>query len=101
MYIYNIPNREINKFIDAEVIMFKLSNDIKNIAYVKMDKEGNTNLYAAKIDKNTIGHNLMLYKNIYIKSNNLNWSENSKELIASFYEDKEDSHNLVYMFYFK
>ncbi|HIG0356123.1 hypothetical protein FC976_01855 [Clostridium sporogenes] len=101
LYIYNIPNREINKFIDAEVIMFKLSNDIKNIAYVKMDKEGNTNLYAAKIDKNTIGHNLMLYKNIYIKSNNLNWSENSKELIASFYEDKEDSHNLVYMFYFK
>ncbi|APH16887.1 hypothetical protein NPD5_429 [Clostridium sporogenes] len=101
LYIYNVPNREINKFIDDEVIMFKLSNDIKNIAYVKMDKEGNTNLYAAKIDKNAIGHNLILYKNIYIKSNNLNWSENSKELIASFYEDKEDSHNLMYIFYFK
>ncbi|WP_434303045.1 hypothetical protein [Clostridium botulinum] len=101
LYIYNVPNREINKFIDDEVIMFKLSNDIKNIAYVKADKEGNTNLYAAKIDKNAIGYNLILYKNIYIKSNNLNWSENSKELIASFYEDKEDSHNLMYIFYFK
>ncbi|MBD5638934.1 hypothetical protein HYI18_10115 [Clostridium botulinum] len=101
LYIYNVPNREINKFIYDEVIMFKLSNDIKNIAYVKADKEGNTNLYAAKIDKNAIGYNLILYKNIYIKSNNLNWSENSKELIASFYEDKEDSHNLMYIFYFK
>ncbi|KOR26764.1 hypothetical protein [Clostridium sp. L74] len=101
LYIYNIPNGQINRLIDDEVIMFKLSNDIKKIAYVKIDKDGNTNLYAANIHKNTIGQSLMLYKDIYIKNNNLNWSENSKELIASFYEDNEDSHKLMYIFYFK
>ncbi|WP_125152491.1 hypothetical protein [Clostridium rectalis] len=101
LFIYNVPKRDINLLLDDEVIMFKLSNDRKNIAYVKMDKEGNKNLYAAKVYKNSISYNLMIYKNIYIKNNNLNWSEDNKKLVASFYEDKEDGENLMYIFYFK
>ncbi|KAJ50608.1 hypothetical protein BD780_002702 [Clostridium tetanomorphum] len=100
LYLYNIKTKDIKTILNEEVILFKLSNDRKNIAYVVKDKEGNNTLYAAKIYKNSISHSVMLYKNLNIKNSTLNWSEDNNKLIAAFYENKEEK-SKMYIFYFK
>lgn len=101
LYQYNVQNEEVKSLLDEDIVLFKLSNDKKNIAYVVKGKEGNSSLYAAKIYKGNISESVMLYKNLFIKYYTLNWSEDNKRLIGAFYEEKEEENNKMYIFHFK
>lgn len=101
LYNYNLETKEAKKLLDGDIVLFKLSNDKKNIAYVVKDKDGNNILYAAKLYKNSISESVMLYKNLFIKYYTLNWSEDNKRLIAAFYEEKEEKDNKIYIFHFR
>ncbi|PRR78067.1 hypothetical protein CLLI_19870 [Clostridium liquoris] len=101
LYNYNLETKEIKKLLDGDIVLFKLSNDKKSIAYVVKDKDGNNILYAAKLYKNSISESVMLYKNLFIKYYTLNWSEDNKRLIAAFYEEKEEKDNKIYIFHFR
>ncbi len=101
LYNYNLETKEIKKLLDGDIVLFKLSNDKKSIAYVVKDKDGNNILYAAKLYKNSISESVMLYKNLFIKYYTLNWSEDNKRLIAAFYEEKEEKDNKTYIFHFR
>lgn len=101
LYHYNIQTEEVKSLLDEDIVLFKISNDRKKIAYVIKDKEGNNSLYTARIYKNNISESILLYKNLFIKYYTLNWSEDNKKLIGAFYEEKEEENNKMYIFHFK
>ncbi|MDP4146020.1 MAG: hypothetical protein Q8936_16280 [Bacillota bacterium] len=102
LYIYNLKSDKSKLLVDEDIPYFVISSNCKSIAYVKKDDRGRETLCAAKIRGDSINSNIMLYKDILIKDDDIQWSSDNQKLYVCLREgSKLKDKDYLYIFTFK